>query len=96
MELGINHQSPLIYCELSVGCQEGAGNQSPIPFDILFGWFLCEGRQLGINHQSPLIYCGKALGGVQDAGNQSPIPFDILTGFTYYGWNGWESITNPL
>ena len=34
-ELGINHQSPLIYCELSVGCQEGAGNQSPIPFDIL-------------------------------------------------------------
>ena len=33
--LGINHQSPLIYFQIA-RIQEGwAGNQSPIPFDIL-------------------------------------------------------------
>ena len=35
MSLGINHQSPLIYCRGSVQLLTTAGNQSPIPFDIL-------------------------------------------------------------
>ena len=34
-ELGINHQSPLIYWAWSVTMVGTAGNQSPIPFDIL-------------------------------------------------------------
>ena len=33
--LGINHQSPLIYCEWIAPPSGDAGNQSPIPFDIL-------------------------------------------------------------
>ncbi len=33
--LGINHQSPLIYCDYAIGNTPWAGNQSPIPFDIL-------------------------------------------------------------
>ena len=33
--LGINHQSPLIYCRLDDAARSRAGNQSPIPFDIL-------------------------------------------------------------
>jgi len=35
IELGINHQSPLIYWCLLAGLTRQAGNQSPIPFDIL-------------------------------------------------------------
>ena len=35
--LGINHQSPLIYWPVSPVIDGGAGNQSPIPFDILPG-----------------------------------------------------------
>ena len=34
--LGINHQSPLIYCAQRGEHVHGAGNQSPIPFDILW------------------------------------------------------------
>ena len=34
-ELGINHQSPLIYWSDFQGGGSVAGNQSPIPFDIL-------------------------------------------------------------
>ena len=34
-ELGINHQSPLIYCLDGHRLLGHAGNQSPIPFDIL-------------------------------------------------------------
>ena len=33
--LGINHQSPLIYCFKKMASCPFAGNQSPIPFDIL-------------------------------------------------------------
>ena len=33
--LGINHQSPLIYWLQAVLVDDLAGNQSPIPFDIL-------------------------------------------------------------
>ncbi len=33
--LGINHQSPLIYCVGPGLALVAAGNQSPIPFDIL-------------------------------------------------------------
>ena len=33
--LGINHQSPLIYCARGPIDPAPAGNQSPIPFDIL-------------------------------------------------------------
>ena len=33
--LGINHQSPLIYCGAQLERTQRAGNQSPIPFDIL-------------------------------------------------------------
>ena len=33
--LGINHQSPLIYCPQPSWRVGPAGNQSPIPFDIL-------------------------------------------------------------
>ena len=33
--LGINHQSPLIYCDRAGPEHLRAGNQSPIPFDIL-------------------------------------------------------------
>ena len=33
--LGINHQSPLIYCAAASSADRPAGNQSPIPFDIL-------------------------------------------------------------
>ena len=33
--LGINHQSPLIYCHIRPLVIRQAGNQSPIPFDIL-------------------------------------------------------------
>ena len=35
LELGINHQSPLIYWDGPVNLDDKAGNQSPIPFDIL-------------------------------------------------------------
>ena len=35
LRLGINHQSPLIYCVVGVDAKFLAGNQSPIPFDIL-------------------------------------------------------------
>ena len=35
MRLGINHQSPLIYCLSTGPTAVIAGNQSPIPFDIL-------------------------------------------------------------
>ena len=35
--LGINHQSPLIYCQKEKYNEHRAGNQSPIPFDILLG-----------------------------------------------------------
>ena len=35
--LGINHQSPLIYCVDAATPPSKAGNQSPIPFDILAG-----------------------------------------------------------
>ncbi len=34
-QLGINHQSPLIYCVKDLDAARHAGNQSPIPFDIL-------------------------------------------------------------
>ena len=34
-KLGINHQSPLIHLHAVVIGAEGAGNQSPIPFDTL-------------------------------------------------------------
>ena len=34
--LGINHQSPLIYWSRCVTRMMRAGNQSPIPFDILY------------------------------------------------------------
>ena len=33
--LGINHHSPLIYCEAPRREADRAGNQSPLPFDIL-------------------------------------------------------------
>ena len=33
--LGINHQSPLIYWVPAAPLEQTAGNQSPIPFDIL-------------------------------------------------------------
>ena len=35
IELGINHQSPLIYWPFPATMRDTAGNQSPIPFDIL-------------------------------------------------------------
>ena len=35
IELGINHQSPLIHFVPGVVTWERAGNQSPIPFDTL-------------------------------------------------------------
>ena len=35
-KLGINHQSPLIHWVTLQGVQDGAGNQSPIPFDTLW------------------------------------------------------------
>ena len=35
MALGINHHSPLIYCRLPDVPHAEAGNQSPLPFDIL-------------------------------------------------------------
>ena len=57
---------------------EFAGNQSPIPFDILLEILKANLAVLGINHQSPLIYCFWSVGGLSLAGNQSPIPFDIL------------------
>ena len=41
--LGINHQSPLIYWVAAVPVIVCAGNQSPIPFDILQ---LLLGRQV--------------------------------------------------
>ena len=35
IQLGINHQSPLIYWDETSHAHVSAGNQSPIPFDIL-------------------------------------------------------------
>ena len=35
-KLGINHPSPLIYCATVLIGYSVAGNQSSIPFDILF------------------------------------------------------------
>ena len=59
--LGINHQSPLIYCvQLTLPLRQ-AGNQSPIPFDILVGHAAVRRPRLGINHQSPLIYWAAGL-----------------------------------
>ena len=40
--LGINHQSPLIYCVLHLVRKVLAGNQSPIPFDILTLEITCQ------------------------------------------------------
>ena len=94
--LGINHQSPLIYCQCHAVTVEAAGNQSPIPFDILPTDLPGQCSRLGINHQSPLIYWPHHTPAARHAGNQSPIPFDILqTGASCVRWC-WESITNPL
>ena len=41
--LGINHQSPFIYLINTALNAEKAGNQSPIPFDILIIAPLTEG-----------------------------------------------------
>ena len=94
--LGINHQSPLIYWEMNQQVWEFAGNQSPIPFDILLEILKANLAVLGINHQSPLIYCRRRPGRGRTAGNQSPIPFDILEANAHALEDGWESITNPL
>ena len=40
--LGINHQSPLIHFRGCAPSVDGAGNQSPIPFDTLG---LCRSRE---------------------------------------------------
>ena len=94
--LGINHQSPLIYWVAAVPVIVCAGNQSPIPFDILITMKNHLKRQLGINHQSPLTYWRHAGSAHGDAGNQSPIPFDILLTRKCVSTWSWESITNPL
>ena len=75
---------------------EFAGNQSPIPFDILLEILKANLAVLGINHQSPLIYCRRRPGRGRTAGNQSPIPFDILAMGRPSMPVSWESITNPL
>ena len=75
---------------------EFAGNQSPIPFDILLEILKANLAVLGINHQSPLIYWTGTSGPGLIAGNQSPIPFDILGNESAGLGVRWESITNPL